>query len=347
MKYAPVKRPHVVPRSYLSNFAVEGVVTMWLVREPGARTVPVSKAGVLKGFYRRERPDGTPIYDVEWSLAQIERVAPPIMRGISDRWPLTLEEKAILAEFIGVQMLRGSRWRNWHSAFTNDYIGDVALSGEFDGMQPEGMTVDQGVAEARRLLTSNTAALVKMIELSRKFSQVLASMHWTLLEFARPLLVTSDHPVVTWPMAARSRRPSKSDRLFEGGILNTLEVRFPVSSRHAILMTWLDLPDALAPIARPGREIAANLNAFTVCDAEHQWFHTPGPAPPKSDGQLLALAPRLHRGYCAGVAAVTFRRGETSRLIQAKIGDSSLVSSMEIVTIGRAGEGGSAPVRPR
>jgi hypothetical protein len=71
MENKVVKRTHVVPRGYLRQFARDEIIGMRLVGEALARDVPVAKAGVLKNFYVRHRPDGTPTSDVESSLEQI------------------------------------------------------------------------------------------------------------------------------------------------------------------------------------------------------------------------------------------------------------------------------------
>ncbi len=112
MNYKPVRRSHVVSRGYLRGFARNEIISMHLVREPGSRRdVPVSKAGVLNDIYLRHRPDGTPIHDIEWSLEHIDRVVPSLLRQISDRWPLADQDKVMLAEFLGMQLVRGPRWR--------------------------------------------------------------------------------------------------------------------------------------------------------------------------------------------------------------------------------------------
>lgn len=79
-----------------------------------------------------------------------------------------------------------------------------------------------------------------MLSLGTKVTVILASMHWTLLEFSRPWLVTSDHPVVMWPLSERARTPQPTS--MDAGVLETLEVRVPVSPHQAILMTWKDEP---------------------------------------------------------------------------------------------------------
>ena len=74
------------------------------------------------------------------------------------------------------------------------------------------------------------------------------------------------------------------------GVLETLEIRVPVSPRQAILMTWRDDADDADCVVRGRRDHTANLNAFTVAQAERQWFHQPGASTPIASGRLLPFA---------------------------------------------------------
>ena len=96
-------------------------------------------------------------------------------------------------------------------------------------------------------------------------------------------------------------------------------------------MTWLDLPDDEAAIVRGDKEAAANINAFTVAEAEHQWYHLPGVNAPRASGQLLPLSTRLLRPYDARVAYESARRREMHRRVQSKIGEDTLGSGFELV----------------
>jgi hypothetical protein len=336
MQYKVVKRSHVVTRGYLRGFALNERITMHLVGKPTARDIPVGDAGVLNNFYLRHRPDGTPIQDIEWSLEHVDRVAPPILREIKERWPLTVQEKAALAEFIAVQLVRGPRWREWHEAFTKGYFEDVRATGEFEGREPEGMTVEEALEETERLLSSDTERLLKMLEMSRKVTQIVGSMHWSLVEFERPWLVTSDHPVILWPKFMPSRQPKKSGDFVVGAILHTLEARFPVSPRHGLLMTWVDHDDDAAPILSSSKDNAANFNAFTVAEAVNQWFHLPSANPPIGSGQLLPIGPGLLEGGHDLIRSL--RRDETIRRIQRKIGQPDAGAEIELVSVRATGD---------
>ena len=89
-------------------------------------------------------------------------------------------------------------------------------------------------------------------------------MHWSLVTFRRPMLVTSDHPVVLWPAVKPVMRPSSGARC---GLLETLEVRYPLTSYACLVMTWQEGPDPERPVSGKQHH-AKNLNAFTVAQAE-------------------------------------------------------------------------------
>lgn len=92
---------------YLRNFAdADEMIGMRLVDDPAKETiVSIRDAAVRKRFYRRTRPDGTPIDDVEWALGRIEGPAGPILRELEQRWPLSFDDKRVLGELFALQVL--------------------------------------------------------------------------------------------------------------------------------------------------------------------------------------------------------------------------------------------------
>ena len=304
---------------------------MRLVGSAATRLISIRDAAGRTDFYKRTRPDGTVIYDVEWSLSHLEGAAAPVLREIADRWPLDLDDRGKLAAFFGYQLVRGPRWKAWHEGNTHKILDEYRRAGRIP-VDPEGkLSEEEVIAAAKRELLKDSERLTRMLSLGPKAAGVLGSMHWTLVEFNSPILATSDHPVVAWPLAERSRRPQPTP--FEVGLLETLEVRAPVSSRHGILMTWLDEPDG--PVVKGTRQHAANINAFTVEQAERQWFHLPGVSPPLATGLLLPVSPEIVRPYDQAAAVSSRRRGEITHRIQPKLGDHSLDQSFEIVTVDR------------
>jgi hypothetical protein len=172
-----------------------------------------------------------------------------------------------------------------------------------------------------------------MFPLATTTTSVLGSMHWTLVDFARPLLATSDHPVVLWP-GAEARVPQPV-QVTAAGIMECIEIRLPLSPWHGVLMTWSDQPDDEGVRVRGTRDHAANFNAFTVASADRQWFHRPGPTPRKASGNLLPLSTQLIPGYTPIAAATSRRRTRTGEIVQKKIGRDFDDREVEVVTITR------------
>jgi hypothetical protein len=289
MEYTRVKRSHIVPCGYLVNFAADGMLALRLDGALAERPISVRDAAVRTDFYRRERPDGTKIDDIEWSLSELENATSPILRDIANRWPLVHEDKMKLATLFGVQLVRGPRWKEWHEEETRKFFAEQRRSRTVAAET----TTEEVLNTTERHLLGSTARTIRMLGLAPKVATVVSSMHWALIEFRSPLLATSDDPVAVWPLAEWARRPAAAP--MNTGLLRTLEIRVPVSSNFAVLMSWLYDEDTRELI--PGtRQHAANLNAFTVAQAGRQAFHKPGTAPPIASGRLLPIAPQLLPG---------------------------------------------------
>lgn len=322
MKYPDVKNAHIVPATYLENWAVDGKLAVRLVGKAQELLLSPENAGTRRRFYRRTRPkDGTPIDDVEWSLSVLEGRTAPLLRTVADRWPLDRDDKAALAQFFSHQFVRGPRWMEFHQRFTEDFIAEQRRAGWVPDDQP-GSAPAEALAEFESHLLGSTARLTQMLEFGMKLAITLGSMQWALVEFSSPVLATSDHPVVPWPLAASARRPETTP--FNVGVMECLEFAVPLSPRQAILMIWLDTPDVDAPRVRGARHHAARLNAFAIAQADRQWFHAPGTSPPRATGSLLPLSADLVRGYDSATGAESQRRAMASELVQPLIGKTML-----------------------
>jgi len=171
--------------------------------------------------------------------------------------------------------------------------------------------------EAAGPLRGSTPRLTLMLQSMNAASAIFFAMHWTLLVFRKPVLATSDHPIVLWPMSEGALDPSSGAKC---GLLETLEVRYPLTSRVCLLMTWAEGPDPDRPV--PGRSHhAKNLNAFTAAHAEREWFCLPETRPPIGSprGRFLPLGPELCPGY--GPADVVHSQRRT--LVEQKVREES------------------------
>lgn len=331
-EYERVDHSHVVPAGYLRAFAVDDMLVMRLVGEAEGRLISVRNAAVRTAFYRRRRHDGTSIDDVEWSLSQLENQTLPILPRVRESWPLSGDEKGKLAFLFGYQLVRGPHWRAWYEDRTRNFV-EESVRGE--PRSPDGgLGTEEEIQDFEQELLGSTPRTVRMLSVGTKVSGLLGSMHWTLIEFHSPLLATSDHPVVPWPSDRSSQQPQQTS--YDIGLFETLEFRVPISPHLAILMTWFDDEDPSTP-TRGTREMAGNLNAFTVAQAERQWFHTPERVPPVATGDLLPISRTLLREYGPDAVRASRRRNLVQESIRAHSGK-DLPQTTPMVIVSRKAE---------
>ena len=134
----------------------------------------------------------------------------------------------------------------------------------------------------RRQMRSDRERSVKLLSLINKLSTVFASMHWTLLRFDEPLLVTGDQPVCPVPILTPGIE-SPVAAAPQAGWMDTSEIRCALTPRLALLMSW-HLGPTEGPVAGTWGE-AVNLNMAVIHQAVEQYFQIPT--------RLPALAPAI------------------------------------------------------
>jgi hypothetical protein len=320
MDFPQVKSAHIVPRSYLMNFAVDGQLQLNVDGRRLPHPVSIDDAAVRNTFYRRKRPDGTTIDDVEWSLSQMESALAPIIQDLKGNWPPTVESvKAPLAEFFAFQFVRGPRFKKWREDKLKGWMEDLRRNPEPIRL-PSGLLVavtQRRINEIEDQVLSETEWLTRMMVISGSLLAIFLGMTWHLVEFEEPCLAISDHPVVSWPKAGGPRTPQPN--LEDLGALNFLEVRAPISPTLALLMTWSPPPDGQELVVGT-RELAASINAFTIANADRQWMSTPGIEVPIADGLLDPVSPALVPDYGPGQADDSPVRELVGESVQKRLG---------------------------
>jgi Protein of unknown function (DUF4238) len=130
VNYPNTKNAHIVPRFYLQGWAVNGKIGVEQVIERKRLELAVENVGTRSRFYRRERPGGVDINDIEWTLGEIESAAAPVLRGLDGLWPLDREAKLRLAVLFAFQHLRTPRWKEEYENRTRGFVQ------EFDRNNP-------------------------------------------------------------------------------------------------------------------------------------------------------------------------------------------------------------------
>jgi len=102
-----VKSAHVVPVAYQRMFADDdGRVAVHVPGHPNCHPLRAEEAGTRSKFYRRRRPTGSDIDDVEATLSNVEAAAGPALAEVVGGADLTVERKHVLAQLLGLQMRR-------------------------------------------------------------------------------------------------------------------------------------------------------------------------------------------------------------------------------------------------
>jgi hypothetical protein len=325
--YPTVKQGHIVPKVFQANFAVGDQIALHV----NGRCVPanIKDAGTRGPYYRRTRPDGTPIDDIEASLSFIEDAVRPVFDEVLGGQPLTLERKSTLAQFFGVQIVRGPAFFERRIELIDRLVAGLRAS----DLRPKALAAAGGnptvVRErVRELYLADTQQFITMLTTSFKIASILGSMRWHLLRFEAPVLAYSDHPVVIWPASIQSSAPFPRQHL---GPLDAVEIRVPLSPDLALLMTWADLPDALRSVRADAR-FAGELNAFTIAQADRQWMHRLGAEPPINSGTFAPLSRAFEPNYSASVLAHSRRRAQTARYLQ-RVQGKKYLNDIEIVDL--------------
>jgi len=306
--FTEVKRAHIVPKTYQRAWALNGKVTVHVVGEQGDETVvqmPITHAGTRNRFYRRDRPDGTHIDDTEASLAHVERLATPVLRdALETTTALSTDDKGGLAQFIGVQMVRGPRFFDQRAELLEPLIREARQ----DQFKPEAIRAAGGNLDLarERLLDAYTAATqahLTMLTVATKLGMVVGNMRWELLRFDGPVLVYSDHPVFVWPGVDELARPQQRQAL---GPLEAAEVLFPIGPQTLLVANWIDLPDP-DPF-NCEIDVASQANALIAAQADRQWMHQLDTVPPMSNGPFRTITSTRTAAYDADQVRSSYRR---------------------------------------
>ena len=77
----------------------------------------------------------------------------------------------------------------------------------------------------------------------------------------------------------------------------------------------------------------ANLNAFTIANADREWFHLPATSPPVALGApFFPLSPELVRGYGAHAVLPSQRRSKVETWLESTKGQTLRVREKLVIT---------------
>ncbi len=251
----------------------------------------------------------------EEACGKLETVAPRLINRLEHMWPLSGDQRAILAQFMALHVLRTPAFVQWFARMREKSL--LELGADWDQTLP--------FADFERVMRSDDERARKLLKLTNKLSSTFASMHWSLICFEENLLATGDQPVCGVPLPSDELlRPVSAT--VDDGWSNTLEVRFAATPRLLVVGSWHDGPET-----GPGSGHwlhAVDHNVAVSTQADRQWFHHPDrlPAmPPQifahpSRYDCSSIAQAALPGYTAETARRSVRRrqavDEVNRLIK-------------------------------
>jgi hypothetical protein len=266
-------------------------------------------AGTRARYYRRVRPNGQSTDDIEASLSVLEDVAREPLGELIVGEPLTAHRKGTVAQLLGLQILRGPAFLEQRQ----ELIVPTLQALQAKDFKPSGL--DGDVEKARQKVIAAyldpTARFMMMLTTSMKVATVLGYMRWHVVRFDGPLLAYSDHPVVLWPMSLATTAPFKRQGLAP---MAALEIRVPIAPNVAIVMNWIDRTDEAQCCLPP--TAAAELNAFTVAQADRQWMHQPGSEPEVATGTFSPISRVIDPTYGGATMLLSTRRATAERFLE-------------------------------
>lgn len=232
MNNAPSKI-HLITRAYLAQWASDGYLRP-VHREWGSQKLRTPAAvGWRKSWWGEDDPQLNTT--CEQMCNQLETQVPDLLRRLPYEWPAAPEMRSPIAQFIVLHIVRTEGFADWLDAAC-----DKSLSQHTEDFSPEQY---QAISEQVRSPQERARRCFGMIN---KMSTIIASMHWTLMTFDEPLLITSDQPVVAVPLLEAGERAAIT-AVPEAGWMDTIEIRFPLSPRLALICSWHE-PNDYGPI---------------------------------------------------------------------------------------------------
>jgi len=309
---------HVVTRAHLALFAKDGKLRCHF-SDGASKLLAPHVVGVRTDFYV-VKDEGGRDPSFEQAMSGSEGSAMDVLRDIAGRWPLSGDDAAALAEYLGLAVVRSPAFRAWYDRANEEALADPetrASSGLPDDV------FDQMAQELR----SQRSRIEMMARLISRMATLLGSMHWTLIRFSSPRLAISDNPLVAVPLSVGYTGPAVG---MPGGVEDLIEVRLPVDPRHLLLLSWIDAPDD-TPIVTGRHEWIRGINAATVMQAEQHWMHRPGPTPPHVADASPSLALAIYADAAAQGARDGRRRKAAWTAVAAVRADEDDWSTMRLV----------------
>lgn len=282
----PPRRHHLVPKFYLRRFARNEQIRVRSRDLTKSFINSISDASVRTHYYSVELSDGTRSPQVEQALAKVEGAANKIILGMDEGRLPTGEDKKTFSFFLALQMTRTQAQRNSLDSKGTavirrlmqiapiDLATDVFREKHKRAPNTEELKESRDrirkAADATTLSYTSNAHIETMIESAKYLAPFLARRAWCLMDFDRPLLLTSDSPVLPYS-------PPSELGFWGVGVANARFVCYPLDPRCALFMfnTESSAQTIQLPRMHGSEEEARGMNFDIAFQAEEWIFQHP------------------------------------------------------------------------
>lgn len=246
------RKHHTVPQFYLKGFATASR-QIGTVQLPGTKRFvqSTSKASAHTDFYavpgHEEGPDA-----FEKSLSRVEGEAARVIRRIIEEhvWPLSPEDRELLAAFLTLQFLRGPEQRR-HMEETSALVTrmEIGYGGKANVAawvkRKHGLSISE--EEAERIWDEATQLggppirlapighINQILQLTPKLVRYFMFRPWMLYRFSARSLLTCDTPVSLIPHV--NSQSGHADAMEEGvGLMTAWGITFPLTRKIGLLL---------------------------------------------------------------------------------------------------------------
>jgi hypothetical protein len=238
------RRHHTVPRFYLRGFAEQERIAT--VRLPGVQRFAqsINDASVAKDFYAvAGHGNGDDV--IEKSLSGIEGATAEVFRAIANgTWPLSFDDRMSLGYFVALQATRVPVQRRTMDHIARQMlrlkIGAGGKPGLRQRLEQQGSEVTDELVETFWQQVTRPEGppierpkiehIKQMIELAGELHKYIVGRPWTLVQFDRRSLITSDAPVGLV-------RDAQDELRMGVGYMTAWGITFPLTRKLGLLMS--------------------------------------------------------------------------------------------------------------
>ena len=244
------KRHHFVPRAYQARFAFADQVRVRRRKSPVPYVTNPINVAVQGSFYTTTSPDGSTSTFVEERLADLDSAGVQVMREIdrTGRPPeVGSEDREVMCLYLAAQMTRTPRKRTavlfpqavkayadgrpLGRALVAEYLEREHLGFAPQAAEVEGAWSYLHATIAMHGVPTQNDAISATLEPVTQYIPHFRARHWRLEISRKPYFLTSDAPLVLW------KPPSLEDNYRGFGLLDALEVRFPLDPCQQLVLT--------------------------------------------------------------------------------------------------------------